>query len=470
MKKMLLIGLILCPCYLFAWQGDVTHFTFLDGVFTLDAPAIADTTYLSTACQVAVDAIWEAVVHLQYAPSSSNLARIYLMADTACLTAPLQGYFVQVGGAKKNIALYRQDAATPVLLLASPDEILSVAPVQVALRVHRSDAFLWQLEYALDNGPWLQTDGMQDATYTQNQAWGIWCKYTKTRNQAFAFANLLATGDTCVIPQLSPIERLYITELLYDPFPGGVDFVELYNASDVLVRLERCELSNGKKSVKLPPYELLPYSYVAVTPSDSLLLSQYPDACSGHFLQVSALPNFVNDSGRVCLQCEGVVLDSMVYSDKMHHAQISDTEGFSLERVPVDGANWFSASSDAMATPGCENSQSTRLPDASDAAPLDKTFWLSDSWFAPYQQYLSIAHSLPAGCIANAWVYNLQGVLVRRLYNNALLSASGQTYWDGLNDDNEPCSVGIYVVVIEYVTPSADTHRIKLPVALVENM
>ena len=468
MKKMLLIGLILCPFCLFAWQGDVTHFTFRDGVFTLDAPAEAAMAYLSEPQTAAVDALWQAELVLQYVPSSSNLARVYLMADTACLTAPLQGYFVQVGGAKKQVALYRQDENQLVMLLSSPENMLSVAPVRVAVRVTRSVDFLWQMAYSLDGGPWMLTEQLQDATYTQNNAWGIWCQYTKTRNQAFAFANLLASGDTCVIPQLSPIERLYITELLYDPFPEGVDFVELYNASDALVHLERCELSNGKKSVKFPPYELQPYSYVAVTPSDSLLLSQYPDACLEHFLPVPALPNFVNDSGRVCLQCEGVVLDSMVYSDKMHHAQISDTEGFSLERVPVDGTAWFSASSDAMATPGCENSQSTRLPDASDAAPLDKTFWLSESWFAPHQQYLSIAHSLPAGCIANAWVYNLQGVSVRRLYNNALLSASGQTYWDGLNDDNEPCSMGIYVVVIEYVTPSADTHRIKLPVALVE--
>lgn len=466
MKKMLFLWLLLQPCFLLAWQGDVACFQYNNATFTLNAPAVADTVYLSTSSRAAVNANWQATVQLQYVPSSSNLARVYVMADTTCLTAPLCGYFVQIGGANKTIALYRQDETKNQLLLAAPDAILSQAPINVHIKVTRNQQFEWQLQYALDKGTWLSTTTILDDTYTQSRAWGFSCKFTKTRNTAFAFSNLSAVGDAYQAPVLPPIEQLYITEVLYDPFPDGVDFVELYNASDTIINLNRCVLSTGKKEVQLPAYSLYPEQYVAITSSDSILLEQYPDACYENFLQVPTLPNWVNDSGRVYLLSDAAVLDSMVYSDKMHHSQLYDAEGFSLERVPVDGVDWFSASSDVMATPGCSNSQSQILPDGSTESGIDKAFWLSDSWFAPQEQYLSIYHCVEEGTIANAWVYNLQGVPVYRLYNNTLLAAVGSTYWDGRDDAGEPCSVGIYMVVIEYITLSGKVNGVKIPVAL----
>ena len=466
MKKKLFLWLLLQPCFLLAWQGNVACFLYNDATFTLDAPAVADTVYLSSPSHAAVNALWQATVQLQYVPSSSNLARVYVMADTTCLIAPLCGYFVQIGGANKTIALYRQDETKNHLLLTAPDAILSQAPIDVHIKVTRNQQFEWQLQYALDKGAWLATTTILDDTYTQSRAWGFSCKFTKTRNTAFAFSKLSVVGDAYQAPVLPPIEHLYITEVLYDPFPDGVDFVELYNASADAIDLSSCVLSNGKKAVKLPVYSLQPATYVALTLSDSILLEQYPDACYENFLQVPSLPNFVNDSGAVCLRCNGLLVDSMQYNDAMHHVQLHNVEGFSLERVPFDGENWFSASSDVQATPGCSNSQATILPPNDTIA--DEPFWLSDSWFAPNRQYLKIYHQVEEGSIANAWVYNLQGVPVYRIYNNTLLSAGGNTYWDGRDDAGQPCSVGIYIIAIEWITLSGQMHRIKMPVALGE--
>ena len=464
MKKMLFLWLLLQPCFLLAWQGDVSYFSFDDGILRLDAPAQADTAYLSTPLRAAINAHWEATVQMEYLPSSSNLVRVYLMADTTCLTTLLNGYYVQIGGAKKTISLHRQEGAKHTLLLTAPDDVLLQAPVQVSIKVSRSDAFEWNVHYALDKGVWVSMTSVVDVVMTQNKAWGMWCKYTKTRNKAFTFSALSATGDICAVLPVKPVDNVYITEVLYDPYPSGVDFVELYNASVDAIDLSSCVLSNGKKAVKLPVYSLQPAAYVALTLSDSILLEQYPDACYENFLQVPSMPNFVNDSGAVCLRCNGLLVDSMQYNDAMHHVQLHNAEGFSLERVPFDGENWFSASSDVQATPGCSNSQATILPPNDTIA--DEPFWLSDSWFAPNQQYLTIYHRVEEGSIANAWVYNLQGVPVYRIYNNTLLSAGGSTYWDGRDDAGQPCSVGIYIIAIEWITLSNRINRIKIPVAL----
>lgn len=466
MKKMLFLWLLLQPMALLAWQGDVSKFMYFDDVLTLDAPAMGDTAYLSTTTDVAVNAWWNVTVCLQYVPSSSNLARIYLMADTTCLKAPVEGYFVQVGGIKRTVSLYRQDGDKVSLLLTAPDYILEYAPLLVHVRVHRSWQKQWQLQYALNDGVWLATDTAVDATYLRNRAWGVWCKYTKTRNKAFSFSNLSVVGDTCDLAESVPIDGLYITEILYDPFPTGVDFVELYNASDTVIDVGRCRLSNGKKQVKLPTYSLFPNTYVAITSSDSVLKAEYPNACYDRFLQEPSLPNFVNDSGWVYVWYDAMLLDSLHYADAMHHNQIHDAEGFSLERVPFDGNSWFSAASDVMATPGCENSQGSILPDTPDVLHDEVPFWLSKNWFSPREQYLQMYHQVEEGSIANAWVYNVQGVPVYRLYNNTLLAASGSTYWDGMDDEGYPCAVGIYIVVVEWQTLSGENRYIKLPVAL----
>jgi hypothetical protein len=468
MKKMLFLWLLLQPCFMLAWQGDVSYFDFSDGVCLLKAPAVADTAYLATPLRAAVNARWEVSVALQYAPTSSNYARVYVMADTACLTASLNGYYVQVGGAKKTVSLYRQTGSKHVLLQTAPENVLSMAPVVVRLQVVRTQDFEWQVQYALDNGLWLHMPPVVDNAFTQNNAWGFWCKYTKTRNEAFAFSDFSAKGDTCVAPISAPVDSLYLTEILYDPFPDGVDFVELYNASAQEIDLSLCTLSNGKKEVELPRYRLPAGSYVALTSSDSILKQQFPDACFEQFLTVPVLPNFVNDSGVVALYNNGQMLDSLFYTDKMHHSQIHNTEGFSLERVAYNKENWFSASSDVLATPGCENSQASILP-PDDAMPAsEEPFWLSDSWFDPRQQYLQVYHRLSQGAIANAVVYNLLGVPVYRLYNNALLSTEGSTYWDGLDNAGTPCSMGIYLIVIKWQTLSGEINTIKLPVALGE--
>lgn len=466
MKKMLFLWLLLQPIALHAWQGDVSKFTQTDDVLMLDAPAIGDTAYVSEPTRAAVNACWDVTIRLQYVPSSSNLVRFYLMADTTCLDVPLQGYFVQVGGAKRTLSLHRQDGVDNTTLLSVADDLLAYAPVDVHLRVYRSLQKEWYFTYALDSGVWLSSDSIMDDTYLVNKAWGVWCKYTKTRNKAFAFSNFLIRGDVCENPTYEPISNLFITEILYDPLPQGVDFVELYNASDTLINLGRCSLSNGKKQVKLPAYNLLPDSYVAITTVDSVLLEHYPDACCENLLQLPSMPNFVNDSGVVAIYSSNHLVDSVRYSDKMHHDWLHDAEGFSLERVPFDGNNWFSASSEVMATPGCANSQATILPP--DVSSFDKPFWLSDNWFVPNEQYLRIYHRVEEGSIANAWVYDLQGVPVYRMYNNTLLSALGDTYWDGRDDAGYLCSVGIYVVVVQWQTLSGKMQSVKMPVALGE--
>jgi hypothetical protein len=48
------------------------------------------------------------------------------------------------------------------------------------------------------------------------------------------------------------------------------------------------------------------------------------------------------------------------------------------------------------------------------------------------------------------------------------ISALGDTYWDGRDDAGYLCSVGIYVVVVQWQTLSGKMQSVKMPVALGE--
>ncbi|MGB0368548.1 MAG: hypothetical protein ACPGD8_04030, partial [Flavobacteriales bacterium] len=65
-----------------AWTGETTKFE-VDGnqKLHLNAPSESDTAYLSTPSQAIDDATWEFLVELDFNPSSSNVARVYLASN-----------------------------------------------------------------------------------------------------------------------------------------------------------------------------------------------------------------------------------------------------------------------------------------------------------------------------------------------------------------------------------------------------
>ena len=89
------------------WSGNNANYE-VDASFMLhlNAPAVADTSYLSTASTAINNATWEFYVQLNFNPSSTNYAKVYLVADQANLKNPLNGYFVKLGNTDDEVSLY----------------------------------------------------------------------------------------------------------------------------------------------------------------------------------------------------------------------------------------------------------------------------------------------------------------------------------------------------------------------------
>lgn len=283
----------------------------------------------------------------------------------------------------------------------------------------------------------------------------------------FLILILFATKRVCIGQTTSRPPApgdLRINEILFDPYSGGKDFVELLNVADYPIQLQGLVLFNQAKagystreSTVKKPFILFPHQYVALTPDTADLRRRYPLPDSA-VLFPNTLPTLDPDKGNISLIFNNQVLESFQYSAGFHHPLLRNRRGVSLERLSAklnvnDPNNWHSAAGYAgYATPGMQNSQVVGSPHK------ENLFKLPEATFSPdgdgYQDVLLLQYTsdLP-GYLVNIRIFDAQGRSVCTLVSRDLLGSMGSYAWDGRDATNAFVPVGIYLIRIEYVHP-----------------
>jgi len=264
-----------------------------------------------------------------------------------------------------------------------------------------------------------------------------------------------------VLPEQADSLDVVINEVLFNPRPGGVDFVEVFNRSHKFLNLKNWKLGNFESGlpVKLTAitatdFILPPAGYLAFTSNPATLSSQFPNTALS-FLFKTSLPSLPDNAGSVTvINDQGLVIDHFAYTQNMHSSFIKDPEGVSLERISFtektnDAANWKSANSSAgFATPGYVNSNSR--PDSKfndNAVTVDPEVF---SPWVPGQDFSKINYKFDqSGIAANIKILDVNGRLIKTLANNETLGYEGFFRWDGDRDDGSYARVGYYVVWFE---------------------
>lgn len=185
------------------WSGDVSNFE-VDGnlVLHLNAPAVADISYLSLPSIIMNDVTWDFWLKLGFNPSSTNYARIYIVADKANLKGPLNGYFVHVGNTSDEISLYKQTGLLTTKIIDGVDGSVNMASVNARIKVTRDGVGNWELFRDTTGGMTYLTEGMVfDDTHTTTTHFGVYCNYTATRSTLFYFDEI----GTPYIDNIAPI-------------------------------------------------------------------------------------------------------------------------------------------------------------------------------------------------------------------------------------------------------------------------
>ncbi len=282
------------------------------------------------------------------------------------------------------------------------------------------------------------------------------------------------------IPDSLEVNDIIINEILFNPHPNGVDYVELFNRSGKNIDLAQMQLTSRKSDGTLQvgirlateSTPVFPSEYVILTTDKSAVCSFYGCKSSSSFIELASLPSMPDDAGNIQLvNASAKVIDGITYSEKMHHPFVKNPEGVALERVNAerpssDPGNWQSAASVAgFGTPGYQNSQQFIV------TTDKKGFWLENETVTPdnngKEDLLRINYRFDeSGFTANLRIYDRSGRLVNQIAANAILGTEGLLTWDATDTVHQMVRPGIYILFIEYYKSDRSPVRQKIPVVV----
>ena len=288
--------------------------------------------------------------------------------------------------------------------------------------------------------------------------------------------NLVSNSATQIIlPHTGAIGDLIINEVLFNPFTGGDDFVEIYNNSEKYIDLYNWKLANWDDGIAdnfkaIKSHRLMsPGDYIVLTKDSSDIQSNYLNAIFGNFVQLASLPTYSNDSGTVFLilpDLDSTVCDYFRYDEDLQFALINNPDGISLERIDFDrptneSTNWHSAAeSVGWATPGLENSQYYPGQLTNDAVSVEPEIFSPDN--DGFEDILNINYTMAnPGFVGSVTIFDANGRIIRNLVQNELLAAAGTVSWDGLNNKREKARIGMYIVYFEVFDLEGNVSSVK---------
>jgi hypothetical protein len=267
---------------------------------------------------------------------------------------------------------------------------------------------------------------------------------------------------------------IVINEILFNPYSGANDFIEIYNKSSKFVDLKNwriveldAEIITEDVRISDNTLILAPKQLMAFSKNKEELPFIYSHYTRANLFELNDLPNFSNDEGRVkILTNEFIVMDSLDYNEEMHFSLLDDFKGVSLERIdPAMKSNeissWTSAAESVnFATPGYSNSQFSAFQYKYASVFIEPQLFTPDN--DAHNDALFIHYNVKAGgWMASVKIYSDQGKVIRNLVGNKWIENEGLFRWDGLDDNEEEVDTGIYIVFFEIFNSLGQIERVK---------
>lgn len=287
-------------------------------------------------------------------------------------------------------------------------------------------------------------------------------------NQQTARVGLATTADSL---------DLVVNELLFNPVPQGVDYVEFFNRSAKILDAANLYFTNRSSTTGNPGtlYALSPVNRL-IFPGDYYVLAENPQVIAQQFrvqqpaflFTAATMPSYPDDKGNVViLNQNGLIIDELPYDQKWHFALVNNREGIALERIDPErptplADNWTSAANSAgNGTPTYQNSQYRK-----EVGNLQGTVRLNPAMFSPdndgFEDFTLIEFEFPQpGNVATITIFDGLGRPVRVLQRNITLGARGSYRWDGLDDKQQRVPAGNYVVFFEVFDLNGRKQQIK---------
>jgi hypothetical protein len=266
---------------------------------------------------------------------------------------------------------------------------------------------------------------------------------------------------------------LIINEVLFNPLPGGSDFVELYNRSNEFIDLKDLWLSALNEQEEIIASEPLalnglmlePKSYMAFTPDVNNVANTYQVPKHAILVQ-NKLPAMPDKSGHILLHKKDKTnIDRFSYTESMHFATLPTREGVSLERINPYGISAWQSASHAFrfATPGYKNSHYLKLMQSQSFVKISPEVFSVNGINHAQQVAIQINlqgnnHQLKIA------IYNSNGALIKNITTFANAGSEQIYYWDGTGNQGQVVTPGIYIIYVEALDLSGKLQSEKTTV------
>lgn len=239
---------------------------------------------------------------------------------------------------------------------------------------------------------------------------------------------------------------LVINEIMYDPYAGMPEWVELYNRSGSAIDVWNWTLEDATVS----PQNITTV-HQTVFPGAFLLLAQDTIYLGGTCprIKVNGWPSLNNDADIVCLRDQrGAAVDRVQYQSSW-----GGGDGKSLERInpfllSQDAAGWDGCVVSSGSTPGAQNS--IYIEKLESSANLS----ISPNPFSPdgdgFEDRTLISFDLAwTRAVVNLKIFDRLGRPVKTLAEQREFGNSGSLVWDGRDGGGRICPIGVYIVLLE---------------------
>ena len=293
------------------------------------------------------------------------------------------------------------------------------------------------------------------------------------KNCLYRNTNIEFTFDL-VYPKVPEKGEVFLNELLYNPLPGGVDFIELINVAGKYIQLKNVHLFHTDQKNKTQhlvideEYILPPEGFRVFTSDPEVLFSQHPNTEQSNCFRLKPFISLPDEGGRLSMIYGADTLDQVRYGDFLQNPLNRENEGISLEKInpfTMDfiPSNWTSSAS--KATAGFTNSQFNLPDDQSSEKFYCKPCHVTTQYHGqsnPSLLYLSTDSGNSRGSIS---IYSLAGEKVMDLFINQILAAKNVFQWNGQGYGNVPLPSGIYIAVAEWWLPDGKKRIMKIPLS-----
>ena len=389
-------------------------------------------------------------------------------------------------GKQNSVFAYNPDRTAPRIAMAiplSPDTLLIRFSEQLDKSIPSPRDFEITPGYPTVSYIQFADDALTEIKLTIQPGFNTGTRYTITATNIRD-----CTGNTIdpehnttgfALPEKPDSLDVFINEILFNPKPTGVDFIEVINISNKFFNLRNWSIASleddgaikSKKIITEQDILLEPGMYKVFTEDGNILKSEYLQAHEDTFLQTT-IPAMNDDAGSIILlDAEELHIDAVSYTDQQHSPLLKDTEGVSLERIEIrlpsnDPQNWRSAASSAgFATTGYRNSNTTEAQYTDDNIIVEPEIFVPVYGTPAFTQIRY--HFDRGGYIANVRIYDSQSHLIKEIARNESLSTEGSLRWDGDRDNGSKARIGQYMIWIEVFNDQGDlkTYRKRVVIA-----